>query len=191
MGHLSLDEIIEKRRSVRGFSDRDIDLSDLRKVVASARFAPSACNKQPWRFIVVTDKERVRLLFEKSLGGIVSNSWARTAPAFIVACAEKSLMVHKLAAGFKKIPYHFLDMGAAIEQMLLKATELDLGTCWIGWFNKKAVRKLLEIPKSLEIVSLIAIGYEAPGSQREKRDRKTLDQILFLNGYGEKFDLKE
>jgi nitroreductase len=191
MRSMSLDEIIKKRRSVREYSSREVDLNDLRKVIEAARFAPSACNKQPWRFVVVTAQEKVRMVFEKSLGGVISNSWAKTAPVFIVACAEKSLMVHKLAAGFKKIPYHFLDMGAAIEQMLLKATELGLGTCWIGWFNKKVIRKLFAIPKSLEIVSLIAIGHRCEDSQPEQKNRKELNQMLFLNRYGNEFDLRE
>lgn len=169
------------------FDEREINKKVLKEVIESSRLAPSASNVQPWRFVVVTDKEKVNQIFETSLGGIVSNSWARTAPVFIVACVKKSLLVHRLGGGWKNIPYHFLDMGAAIEHILLKATELGVGTCWIGWFNEKAIRKILHIPKSIDIVSLIAIGYESRQSKERPRERLKVNEILFLNQYGEPF----
>ncbi|MCK4584803.1 nitroreductase family protein [candidate division WOR-3 bacterium] len=188
MGNLTLDKVIRRRKSVRMYQGREIDKEILKMIIESSRFAPSACNTQPWRFVVVTDREKVNMIFEKSLGGIVSNYWARTAPVFIVACAKKSVLVHKIGAGLRNIPYHFLDMGAAIEHLLLKAAELGLGTCWIGWFDKKVIRKILHIPKSIDIVSLISIGYESRKSEQKPRQRLELDEILFLNQYGEPFE---
>jgi len=184
---LRLDDVIRRRKSVRMYDQREVNESLLKEIVASARFAPSACNAQPWRFVVVTDREKVRLIFEESLGGIVSNRWARTAPVYIVACMRKSLLIHKVGAGLKGIPYHFLDMGAAIEHVLLKATELGLGTCWIGWFNKRAVRKILSIPKDVYVVSLITIGYEFQESQEKRKEKRELNEILFLNQFGKPF----
>ena len=187
MKKLTLDEIIRRRRSVRMYKDKDVEIELLEKIVATSRFAPSACNIQPWRFVVVTDKTKVKRIFSESLGGIVSNKWAHSAPVFIVACVKKSLMVHGIAARYKNIPFHLLDMGAAIEHILLKVTELGLGACWIGWFNKGAVKKILNIPRSIEVISLITVGYEA--EQDEKRERKILrnDEIIFLNQYGGRF----
>jgi nitroreductase len=179
-----LDSVILKRRSVRMYSERAVDLRLLKSIIASSQYAPSACNKQPWRFIVVAEREKVTLLSERALGGVVPNQWARSAPAWIVACAKKSILVHDVAARFKRVPYHYLDMGAVIEHILLKAAECGLGTCWIGWFNKRAVRNILRIPRDIEIVSLITIGYESGNGAKEERTRLALNEIAYLNEYG-------
>jgi len=186
MKKLTLDEIIRKRRSIRAYEKEPVSSETLRLIIEGARFAPSARNAQPWRFVAVTDKQKVDMIFAKALGGIVSNSWAETAPAFIVACAEKSLLVHILAAGVKRIPYYYLDIGAAIEHILLKAAELGLGTCWIGWFNEKAIRNILRIPRSIEIVSLIAIGYPSEDVEQSSRVKLEVGEVLFWNQYGKK-----
>ncbi len=185
MKKFSFDEIIIKRRSVRAYEKEAVPNESLRQIIETARFAPSAHNTQPWRFVAVTDKQKVSMIFAKALGGIVSNSWGETAPAFIVACAKKSFLVHILAGGVKRIPYHYLDMGTAIEHILLKAAELGLGTCWIGWFNERAVRSIFSIPRALEIVSLIAIGYPSQQKEQQPRAKLKLDDILFWNRYGE------
>ena len=186
MKKFTLDEIIRKRRSIRVYERKPLSSETLRLIIEGARFAPSACNRQPWRFVAVTDKQKVDMIFAKALGGIVSNSWAETAPAFIVACAKKSFLVNIVGAGIKRIPYHYLDMGAAIEHILLKAAELGLGTCWMGWFNEKAIRNILRIPRSIEIVSLIAIGYPSKHIEQQPRVQLKLDEVLFWNKYGEK-----
>jgi nitroreductase len=166
------------------YDGREVEVDVLRTIIASTRFAPSACNKQPWRFIVVTDRKKVGALYEKALGGIVSNQWAKTAPVWIVACAQKSILVHDIAARFKRVPYHYLDMGAAIEHLLLKASECGLGTCWIGWFNRRPLRSLLRIPRDFEIVSIITIGYESKEPLERERTRLPLKEIAHLNEYG-------
>ncbi len=190
MKKLTLDEVIRLRRSVRMYEGKKVDKEILKVIIEACRFAPSACNAQPWRFIVVSDKEKVKMIFEKTLGGVVLNDWAKTAPVYIVACAKKSFLVHKVGAGLKNIPYHFLDMGAAIEHILLKTTELGLGSCWIGWFNKKAIRNILHIPRNIDVVSLITIGYESQKFEPGQRERLSLEEILFLNKYGEPFSPK-
>lgn len=184
MNKTCLDHVIMKRKSVRSYKEKKVDVELLKSIIASTRFAPSACNTQPWRFVVVTDGQKVRMLFEAALGGIVSNQWARSAPAWIIACAQKSVLVHQVAARFKKVPYHYLDMGAAIEHLLLKAAECGLGTCWIGWFNRRAVRSILHIPRDVEIVSVITIGYESEGVQQHERTRLELGKIAHLNEFG-------
>ncbi len=184
MNKTCLDSVIMKRKSVRMYDEREVDVQLLKTIIASSRFAPSACNIQPWRFIVVTDEKKVSLLNDAALGGIVSNQWARSAPAWIIACAKKNLFVHDIAARFKRIPYHYLDMGAAIEHILLKAAECGLGTCWIGWFNKRAVRGILRIPRDIEIISAITIGYESKNAKQRERTRLALNEIAHHNEYG-------
>ena len=155
----------------------------LKDIVKSARFAPLSCNTQPWRFIIVVDDEKVKRIKNDVLGGIVANKWAHSAPAFIIACAKKSFFVHRIGAGIKTIPYHYLDMGAAIEHILLKATEKGLGTCWIGWFNERALKRLFHIPKTIEVVSLIAVGYKSENYRQPKKMRMEIKDFIFINQY--------
>ncbi len=179
-----LDAVIMKRRSVRAYDAKEVSMRILKEVIASSRYAPSACNTQPWRFIVVTDKDKVGSLYRAALGGVVSNKWAKSAPVWIIACAQKSVLVHNVAARFRRIAYHYLDMGAAIEHILLKAAECGLGTCWIGWFNRRAVRRILKIPRDIEIVSVITVGYGTKETQQDERQRLALGEIAHLNEYG-------
>lgn len=179
-----LDSIIMKRKSVRRYDGRKVDKELLKTIVAASWYAPSSCNRQPWRFVVVTDEDKVASLYRTALGGIVSNRWAKSAPAWIVACAQKSVLVHKVAARLRNIAYHYLDMGAAIEHILLKAAECGLGTCCIGWFNKRAVRRILKIPRDVEIVLVITIGYESKDAQQRERVRLEIGRIVFHNEYG-------
>ncbi|TET24902.1 MAG: hypothetical protein E3J78_00455 [Candidatus Cloacimonadota bacterium] len=184
MKKFTLDEVLKKRRSVRVYENKMVEKDKLISVVESSMFAPSACNRQPARFIVVTDKGKVEKIIKHSLGGIVSNRWATTVPVFIIACAKRTMFVHTIAARFKNIPYHYLDMGAAIEHLLLKAVEQGLAACWIGWFNRNSIRRILHIPASIEIISLIAIGYESKQIEGKERVKRMRNEFLFWNEYG-------
>ncbi len=180
----SVMDIIKKRRSVRSYLDKPVENEKIEKVIEAARLAPSACNSQCWRFIVVRDKEVLRQLVEKGLEKIpVKNKWARTAPVIIVACAELNFLTHRLGAKISAIDYYLLDMGCAIEHLILMATELGLGTCWIGWFKEKSIRKLLKIPKKTKIVALITLGYPEEELKEKDKKRLGLEEILFYDRY--------
>ena len=108
---------------------------------------------------------------------------ASPAPVIIAACADLSFIPHKAAPAVTGIPYHLLDMGIAVEHLVLRATELGLGTCWIGWFDEKAVQAVLDIPKSIRVVSLITMGYPKEGLELKASKRLGSDEILFWNRY--------
>lgn len=176
----SLIEIIQKRHSVRKFEDKAIDNDTIISIVEAARYAPSACNSQPWRFVAVTEKSLIKDIVDKGLGGVVPNKWAASAPAIILGCARLNLLTHYIGESVKGIHYHQIDLGIAMEHMVLRATEMGLGTCWIGWFKEKKIKKILHIPKDWKIISLLALGY----SQEEINShtpRLSLDEILFFN----------
>lgn len=178
-------DIIKKRRSVRAYLDKPVEDEKIREIIEAARLAPSTHNSQCWRF-VVTKGDVKEQIAKKALGGIIiPNKWAKSAPVIIVACAEMSFITHKIGAGIKGIEYHLLDIGIAVEHLVLRATELGLGTCWIGWFNEKAVRNILNIPRNIKIVALITLGY--PKEELEKQEKKRLEmkEILFWNEYKE------
>ena len=176
----NLTEIIQKRHSVRNFKDKSIDKDIIISIVKSAQSAPSACNAQPWRFVAVTDTILLKEIAGKGLGGVVPNKWAASAPVIIIGCAKLNLLTHYLGESVKGIHYHQIDLGIAMEHMVLRATEMGLGTCWIGWFKEKNIKKLLRIPKDWKIISLLALGYPQ-GEGIIPAPRLQLDEILFFN----------
>ncbi|MDD2890690.1 MAG: nitroreductase family protein [bacterium] len=182
--NISLSDVIKIRQSVRAYLDKPVKDNLIEEIIEAARLCPSACNSQPWRFIVVTDKNIKDQITSKVLNGIfLPNSWAKTAPVIIAVCAELSFVPHTAASTLKKTKLHLLDMGIAIEQMVLKATELGLGTCIIGWFNGKTLRKILNIPNSIQTVALITLGYPEKPLDVNLREKLPLEKILFWNKY--------
>ncbi|HBU69755.1 MAG TPA: NAD(P)H nitroreductase [Elusimicrobia bacterium] len=175
----TLDEIIKERRSIRKYSDKPVETEKIQQALEAARLAPSACNEQPWRFVAVSEKSLRDSLIENGLGVIVPNKWARSAPAVIVVCSELKLFTHKIAEQVQGVHYHLIDIGIACEHLVLKAAELGLGTCYIGWFNAKGVSKVLGLPSSWKVECLITLGY--PADTPDASPRKPLDKISFIN----------
>ena len=179
----SLIEIIKKRHSVRNFNAKSVDKNTLTSIVEAAQSAPSACNAQPWRFVAVTDMSLIKEIVDQGLGGAVPNKWAASAPVIIIGCAKLNLLTHHIGESVKGIHYHQIDLGIAMEHMVLRATELGLGTCWIGWFKEKNIKKLLDLPKGWKIISLLALGYPQDEGNSHT-SRLNLDEILFFNKIG-------
>ena len=177
----TLIDLIRKRQTVRQYQEKKVEDHKLSLIIEAARMAPSACNAQGWRFIVVEDRELLNKINDKGLGGIVANQWARTAPVIITGCYKKDILTHHLGERAKGIKYHFLDMGIAGEHMALMAQALGLGTCWIGWFKQGAVKKILGIPRSLEVVFLMTLGY--PREEPRPKSRLPADKIAFKNRF--------
>lgn len=176
----NLIDIIKKRHSVRNFVDKSIDKDTILSIIEAARLSPSACNAQPWRFVVVTDKALLSDIVDKGMGGVVPNTWALSAPVIITGCAALNIITHRIGETVKGIHYHQIDMGIAMEHMVLHATEMGLGTCWIGWFKEKNIKKILNIPKNWKIISLLALGY--PKEESDFRTpRLDTNEILFFN----------
>ena len=173
-------EIIKKRHSTRDFKDKAIGRQMIFSIVEAARLSPSACNAQPWRFVVVTDKSLLKDIVYKGMGGVVPNKWALSASVIIVGCAVLNLLTHRIGETVKGIHYHQIDMGIAMEHMVLRATEMGLGTCWIGWFKERKIKKILNIPKDWKIISLLAMGYSQKESSSDT-SRLDIDNILFFN----------
>lgn len=146
-------------------------------MLEAARLAPSACNKQPWRFVVVEEESvRLRLVDEAFLPGIPMK-WAVHAGAIIALGMEKSAITHKIAPRISGVDYPLLDLGIAGEHLVLQAEELGLGTCWIGWIVPKEVRRIVDWPRSIEPVGLITVGWPAP-VPRQTRPRIPMDGMV-------------
>jgi len=173
-------DTIKKRHSVRKFKDKSVDKDIILSIAEAARLSPSACNAQPWRFVVVTDKPLLKDIVDKGMGGIVPNTWALSAPVIIIGCAVLNIVTHRIGETVKGIHYHQIDLGIAMEHMVLRATEMGLGTCWIGWFKERKIKKMLNIPKGWKIISLLAMGYPQDESDSQT-SRLNTNEILFFN----------
>ncbi len=182
-----LDEILEKRRSVRAYQDRPVEPEKIRALCEAARVAPSACNSQTWRFVVVTDPELLRRICREATRSVVSNRWIERAPVVIVGCSVLDFIANRLGSAVTGIDYFQLDMGIAMEHMVLKAVELGLGTCWVGWFNERKVKNILQIPRKVRVTALLTVGYpEEPIPQA--RSRKKLGEIAFWDSWNRPID---
>ena len=170
-------ELVKNRRSTRKYTSKTVPREIIDKCLEAARLAPSSCNSQPWYFIAVDDEEVRSEIVKKSLSGIYSlNSFVKNAPVIIVVITERSKYASRLGGFFRNIKYSLIDIGIACDHFILQAEELGVGTCWLGWFNEKAVKKILGLPKSTKIDIMISMGYPEKVSEKEKK-RKSLDEI--------------
>jgi len=161
-------EAIKKRRSIRRFRLETIPDETLRLILEAGRLAPSAGNRQPWRFIMVKDAERKRALAE------VTDSYLfiADAPVIIVTLGDPNASLR----WFKQDPM------IAIEHMVLAATALGYGSCWIGGFDEEEVKRVLRVPERLAVIAMVPIG--VPGESPPPRPRKALREIVYLEEYG-------
>lgn len=177
-------DLVRRRTSCRAYDpDRPVPSAALRRCLEAARLAPSACNRQPWRFVVVTDAETRQALYAKARLPGISHEWWRDVPVFVAVCAELEVVTHRIAPVVSGISYHLIDIGIAGEHLVLAAAEEGLGSCWIGWFREGAVKRLLGIPRRVRVVALITLGYPAAAGPDQPpptapRSRRDLDTII-------------
>ena len=181
---MKFDQILRRRRSTRSFDSRPVKAEDVISIVEAARLAPSACNSQTWRFVTVTRPESIRRICHEAMRPVIPNRWLEQAPLVFVGCSQLDVIANRIGSGVTGIEYYQIDLGIAMEHMVLKATELGLGTCWIGWFDESTLKKILTIPKKIKVSALLAVGYPKDESSR-KRKRKSLEKIVFSEKWGQ------
>jgi len=175
-------ELINKRQSDRGYQDKPVDKALILKCLEAARLAPSACNAQPWHFIVVTDTEKKNALADCTSSRVLGmNHFTKQAPVHIAVVEEAANFTSNAGSVIKKKHFPLTDIGIAVEHFCLQAASEGLGTCILGWFNEKKVKKLLQVPKNKRVHLIITLGYSAQET-REKR-RKSIEQIHSFNSY--------
>ncbi len=170
--------IIKERYSVRSYLDKPIEEEKLKLILESARLAPSASNTQPWHFYIVEDKEKIKNLAEKMPIGtqVVINSFIAQAPVVVVATAGPTDLLHRVASFIINKKWYYMDIAIALEHMVLTAWELGIGSCWIGWFDEKRIKALLNVARGEEIVAMLTLGY--PKEKKEAfKNRKKLEEI--------------
>ena len=175
---MTLDEIFQTRQSVRSYDSRPVKEEDIKAICEAALLAPSACNSQTWRFITVTERSTIREICETAMRPVVPNKWLKDVPLLIVGCSKLDIIANRIGNFVTGIEYYQIDMGIAMEHMVLKATELGLGTCWIGWFKEKKIKEILSVPQMIRVIALLAVGYPKDKIIRPKK-RKPFSEIFF------------
>ncbi len=160
-------EAIESRRSIRKYLTKEVEQDKIDKIIESARIAPSAANRQEWKFVVVKDQ----LIRDKLVDACMGQKFVAQAPVLIAACSTESEKIMPCGQYAYSV-----DLSIALSFMILEATELGLGTCWLGAFKEDDVKSILNIPEEVRLVGLTTLGYsdESP----DKRPRKSLEEVL-------------
>jgi len=172
-------DVIKERSSIRDYEDKPIEDDKFDLILESARLAPSASNSQPWHFYVVRDKEKIRALSQKMPlhSQVVINSFISKAPVVIVATAGPMNLLYKVLSFIVNKRWYYIDVAIALEHMVLAAWELGIGSCWIGWFDEKKVKNILDIPRNQEVIAMVTFGYPAKGCKVHPKIRKSLAEI--------------
>ncbi len=164
-------ETILSRRSIREYKDEPVPFADLVTILEAGRQAPSAKNLQPWSFVVVMEPE-----LKAALAAACNDQfWI----------AEAHLVIAAVGLPALSPKWYPVDVAIAMQNMVLAATSLGYGACWIGAFDQEAVKELLGVPEHLPVVCLAPVG--VPAVRPEARDRRELSAVFSLNRYGEPF----
>lgn len=150
---MDFDKCLKTRRSVKEYKDRKIDIKDLNDILDAARYAPSAGNLQNWRFIIVENEEKRKKLAEACLG----QDFISKAPISIVVCDDPEDVVRNYGKRGKL--YAIQDCAVVIQNIMLKANDVGIGSCWIGAFDEDKVRAILKIPDNIRPEAIITLGY--------------------------------
>jgi nitroreductase len=167
-------EAIQKRRSVRKYKEESIPEETLLRVLEAARLAPSGKNFQPWKFIIVKDKEIKERLAQAS----AEQFFIAKAPIIIVGCGFPDNSYTRMGRYMKSWS---VDVTIALEHLILQAQEEGLGTCWIGSFEEEEVKAILNVPEDVKVLALTPLGY--PDEIPRFRGRKSLDEIISYDRY--------
>lgn len=176
-------ELIQKRQSTRAYDSKPVENDKIMRCIEAAWLAPSACNAQPWKFIVVNNPELKNQVAEyTTTATIPMNHFTIQAPVHVVLVMESGNFSSKVGSVIRDKPFTLIDVGIGAIQFCLQATAEGLGTCMIGWFNEKKVKKILGIPSSKRVVLIITLGYPKTDELR-KKIRKPIDEIYSINKY--------
>jgi nitroreductase len=163
-------ELIKARRSVRRYQKKEVPKELVERLIEAARWAPSGVNIQPWHFVAVTREDLRREVGAQAKFFFIKSRHVYEAPLLFVIC------------GNTKSAFHMVDCSLAGANIIMEATSLGLGTCWIGVFNEKRIKEILEIPDEMRVIGLITVGYSA--EKPSPPPKLTLSEILHWEKFG-------
>lgn len=167
-------DLVGRRYSCRSFDGTPLTDTQIRSLIEAARLAPSACNRQPWLFIVVNTPELVR-----EVATTYDRDWIRTAATFIVACGDHGQSWHRADGK----DHSDVDVSIAVEHICLAAEAMGLGTCWVCNFDKDRLAGVLDLPENIEPVAIIPVGRPSADAVVPEKKRKTLEEITVWGKY--------
>jgi len=175
-------KIIAGRQSDRKYRDVPVETEKIDRIIEAGRISPSACNAQPWKFIIVDEpvlKHKIAKAAAAKLVGM--NVFINKAPILIIVVREAPNFSSKVGSTVKNKDYSRIDVGIAAENICLQAEAEGLGSCMIGWFDEPLLKKLLSIPRSKRVELIITIGYSL--SEQRKKRRKPKEEVVSYNKY--------
>ena len=176
--------LVSRRQSDRAYFDKQVEEDKLLRCIEAARLAPSACNSQPWTFVVVNDKELKNKIADSTSNRLLPlNHFTKQAPVHIVIVQEFANLTSSIGRAIKDKDYTLIDIGIAAEHFCLQAASEGLGSCMIGWFNEKKVKSLLNIPTNKRPLLIITLGYSSDALREKKR--KSIEKIIRFNKYSD------
>jgi len=179
-------DLVRERRSVRSYSPRPVERERLEELAEALRLAPSASNQQPWRIVFVDDPRRKDEVARATFGGAVNfNRFAVGAPVLAVVTIEPPRLLNRVGAALQGREYPLIDIGLGVAHLALRATELGLGTCILGWFDEAKVKKIIGAPRSRRVALVLTIGYPAESSATPaaSKPRKPIEEVRGFNEY--------
>ncbi len=181
---MTFQELTSIRQSLRKYKDVPVEREKIEKIIEAVHVAPSACNSQPWKVIIVDNQELKNEVAKVTFSKVINfNKFTVEAPAIAVLVIEKAKLIAQIGGSIKDMEYPKIDIGIAAAHFCLQAAELGLGTCMIGWFDEKKIRQLLKIPETRKIGLLVTLGYPPEDYILRKKIRKPLNEICGFNSY--------
>lgn len=175
-------KLINIRQSDRAYLTTPIENEKMDRILEAARLAPSACNAQPWKFIVVDNQELKNKIADCTSSKVLGmNHFTKQAPVHIVIVEEKANITSNAGSWIKNKHFPLIDIGITAEHICLQAAAEGLGSCMLGWFDENKVKILLDIPKSKRVPLIITLGY--PASKTREKRRKDISDIVNYNKY--------
>lgn len=169
-------EIIKSRRSIRNYKKEKIKDEDILKILEAGRWAPSASNNQPWRFIVVKDQELIKKIGD-ACKILTINSFVETSPLVVIIYSEKK---HKWVD---------LDCGMCAQNMMLEAHSLGIGSCFIGGYRENKIKKIVNLSDEFNVIGLITFGYSESG--KNFSERLNIEDLIMYDYYKKEGYFKE
>lgn len=174
-------ELVNARQSDRAYDkSRPVEREKLERILEAARLSPSACNAQPWKFVVVDDPE-LSVKVGKATAGLGMNKFAKDAPVHILIVEESMNITSMLGSKIKDKYFPLVDIGIAAAHISLAAESEGLGSCILGWFDEKGIKKLLGIPEKKRLLLDITIGYSM--KPKRPKSRKPKEKVISYNKY--------
>lgn len=174
---MEFDFVVKRRKSVRSFTGRRVDWRAIMYAIEAANHSPFAGNHNNLKFLIIEDEETI-----KKISKSAEQSWISHSPTLVLVCSDDSHLENLY--GERGRIYSRQQAGAAIQALLLKLTDLNLSSCWVGAYSDEIIKQNLKIPQNIQIEAIITVGYEDKKSGKAKPHKKSLESAIYWEQWG-------